>query len=54
MIVEGKMQYLFDETGRRYLDVSATACVAVYHASKLLAHVRHSAWQHILTIEAYE
>ena len=22
MIVEGKMQYLFDETGRRYLDVS--------------------------------
>lgn len=21
MIVEGKMQYLFDETGRRYLDV---------------------------------
>lgn len=23
MIVDGKMQYLFDETGRRYLDVSA-------------------------------
>jgi hypothetical protein len=23
MITEGKMQYLFDETGRRYLDVSA-------------------------------
>ena len=22
MITEGKMQYLFDETGRRYLDVS--------------------------------
>ena len=22
MIVDGKMQYLFDETGRRYLDVS--------------------------------
>lgn len=24
MIVEGKMQYLFDEKGRRYLDVSGT------------------------------
>jgi alanine-glyoxylate transaminase / (R)-3-amino-2-methylpropionate-pyruvate transaminase len=24
MIVDGKMQYLFDETGRRYLDVSTT------------------------------
>jgi alanine-glyoxylate transaminase/(R)-3-amino-2-methylpropionate-pyruvate transaminase len=23
MITEGKMQYLFDERGRRYLDVSA-------------------------------
>ena len=23
MIVDGKMQYLFDETGRRYLDVRA-------------------------------
>lgn len=23
MIVEGKMQYLFDERGKRYLDVSA-------------------------------
>lgn len=23
MIAEGKMQYLFDERGRRYLDVSA-------------------------------
>ena len=26
MITEGKMQYLFDEKGRRYLDVSITAC----------------------------
>lgn len=26
MVVEGKMQYLFDETGRRYLDVSAPSC----------------------------
>lgn len=25
MIVEGKMQYLFDEKGRRYLDVSRAA-----------------------------
>ena len=33
MIVEGKMQYLFDEAGRRYLDVSSSplisACTAV-------------------------
>lgn len=26
MIVEGKMQYLFDEKGKRYLDVSRQAC----------------------------
>ena len=26
MITEGKMQYLFDEKGRRYLDVSLTLC----------------------------
>ena len=26
MIVEGKMQYLFDEKGRRYLDVSVCVC----------------------------
>lgn len=25
MIVDGKMQYLFDETGRRYLDVRTCA-----------------------------
>ena len=25
MITEGKMQYLFDETGRRYLDVSQSS-----------------------------
>ena len=26
MAVEGKMQYLFDESGRRYLDVSLLCC----------------------------
>lgn len=26
MIVDGKMQYLFDETGRRYLDVGHASC----------------------------
>lgn len=26
MIVEGKMQYLFDEKGKRYLDVSFASC----------------------------
>lgn len=26
MAVEGKMQYLFDESGRRYLDVSLQRC----------------------------
>lgn len=25
MIVEGKMQYLFDETGRRYVDVRSSS-----------------------------
>ena len=34
MITEGKMQYLFDERGRRYLDVSPTLC--------------HSAWSSLL------
>jgi 4-aminobutyrate aminotransferase-like enzyme len=26
MIVDGKIQYLFDETGRRYLDVTEGCC----------------------------
>jgi alanine-glyoxylate transaminase / (R)-3-amino-2-methylpropionate-pyruvate transaminase len=29
MIVDGKMQYLFDETGRRYLDVRTTIPLAL-------------------------
>jgi acetylornithine/succinyldiaminopimelate/putrescine aminotransferase len=28
MLVEGKQQWLFDETGRRYLDVSHPAALA--------------------------
>ena len=27
MITEGKMQYLYDDKGRRYLDVSALPCL---------------------------
>ena len=32
MITEGKMQYLYDDKGRRYLDVSPVhpACLALY------------------------
>jgi len=26
MITEGKMQYLYDDKGRRYLDVSTSPC----------------------------
>lgn len=37
MITEGKMQYLFDETGRRYLDVSVP--VPVLQANIVPAHV---------------
>lgn len=29
MITEGRMQYLYDETGRRYLDVRALRCVPI-------------------------
>ena len=29
MLVEGKQQWLFDETGRRYLDVSDLLCVCL-------------------------
>ena len=30
MIVDGRMQYLFDEKGRRYLDVSPLYCTYMY------------------------
>lgn len=33
MITEGKMQYLFDEKGRRYLDVSLILCTRLGHHS---------------------
>lgn len=43
MITEGRMQYLYDETGRRYLDVS--------FADSTLFQDRHLCF-HILTVLA--
>ena len=37
MITEGKMQYLYDETGRRYLDVSLSHSFFAYFFSSCLA-----------------
>ena len=54
MIVEGKMQYLFDETGRRYLDLFAgIVTVSCGHCHpKVVARVREQAetLQHTTTI----
>jgi len=54
MIVEGKMQYLFDETGRRYLDgLAGIVTVSVGHChEKVLAAVReqNERLQHATTI----
>ncbi|MFO0873917.1 MAG: aspartate aminotransferase family protein [Phycisphaerales bacterium] len=54
MIVEGKMQYLFDETGRRYLDAFAgIVSVSVGHCHpKVIAavHAQNELLQHTTTI----
>ena len=54
MIVEGKMQYLFDETGRRYLDMFAgivTVSVGHCHPKVIEATQRQTALlQHTTTI----
>ena len=46
MLVEGKQQWLFDETGRRYLDVSGClclrhACVRCVCRPATCSHVQH-------------
>ncbi|HJR16750.1 MAG TPA: aspartate aminotransferase family protein [Gemmatimonadales bacterium] len=54
MIVEGKMQYLFDETGRRYLDLFAgIVTVSCGHCHpKVLQRIQEqaAALQHVTTI----
>ncbi len=54
MIVEGKMQYLFDETGRRYLDAfGGIVTVSIGHCHpKVLAavHAQNNLLQHTTTI----
>ena len=54
MIVEGKMQYLYDETGRRYLDAFAgivTVSVGHCHPRVLEAvHTQNALLQHTTTI----
>jgi len=54
MIVEGKMQYLFDETGRRYLDAIAgivTVSVGHCHPKVINAvHAQNERLQHTTTI----
>lgn len=54
MIVEGKMQYLYDETGRRYLDALGgivTVCAGHCHPDVLRAvHEQNDTLQHATTI----
>ena len=47
MITEGKMQYLYDETGRRFLDVSLTHgfFAYIFHAAR-----RHRRFAHAMTV----
>ena len=57
MITEGKMQYLFDQTGRRYLDVrdlctSLVACTNIVSAHTLFAAARQDALRLLACYEA--
>lgn len=54
MITEGKMQYLYDEEGRRYLDVSADRLGfasewVAEEAFMSLMNALHSSWRGVLT-----
>lgn len=47
MITDGKMQYLYDETGRRYLDVR---CLLAMHSSSCQIVHSHQAFAGIVTV----
>lgn len=47
MIVDGNMQYLFDETGRRYLDVSSILLTCRIHATNAL-FVLSNSLEHVI------
>ena len=56
MITEGKMQYLYDDKGRRYLDVSPVhpACLALYPTllSEYQCPCLHMTWLPSLSIDS--
>ena len=58
MAVEGKMQYLFDESGRRYLDVSCShsCCINASLVSRLARTMRDGDSEPLIysTVEPHE